>query len=216
MWLFRGRYTIVRNNIDIQSLFFFFFLLVFFTMLITHSSVAVENILGHLSVNKEGKAVPELRSSFSEGDAFLDCFASDEVVGDVFAVLAAVTHGLEAHGDEVPFVQSEGRFELFSVLFFLCQECQRAFLLFSFLLVGLRICIMESEVKSSLLLCEPRDGGIEGEVSSIGGQISIEKLNCVFAFATYEAFIGSIEVEVYYFYYFYYYYFCFRPFVSFY
>ena len=134
-------------------------------MIITHPPVAVEDVSGHLLMNKEGKAVPKLRGSFSEGDAILDGFASDEVVGDVFAVLAAVTHGLEAHGDEVPIVQCESRFDLF-VLLLLSQECQRALLLFSSgYLVGLRICIMESEVESGLLLCEPRDGRIEGQVS---------------------------------------------------
>ena len=73
-------------------------------MVVTHSSVAVESISGHLLVNKEGKAVPKLRSSFSEGDAFLGGFASDDVVGDVLAVIAAVAHGLETHGDEVIIV----------------------------------------------------------------------------------------------------------------
>ena len=89
-------------------------------MVVTHSPVAVENVSGYLSVNKEGKAMPELGSSFGEGDTFLDGFSSDEVVGDILAVIAAVAHGLEAHGDEIPKIKSQRIFVLFD-LFLLCQ-----------------------------------------------------------------------------------------------
>ena len=135
-------------------------------MLVTNSPVAVENVSGYLSVNKEGKAMPELGSSFGEGDTFLDGFSSDEVVGDILAVIAAVAHGLEAHGEEVPLVLRQSFFILFH-LFLLSQKCQRALLLFSRCLVGLRICIMEGEVKSSFFARKARDGVVEGEVSSI-------------------------------------------------
>ena len=69
-------------------------------------------------------------------------------------------------------------------------------LLFSGFLGGLRICVMESKVKSSFLIREPRDRVIECEVSSIGEQVSIEKIKGVFAFALHESFFGCFQVEI--------------------